>query len=276
MTVYLQLILFSSFVGLVWLIKASPVVRYYLKFSAYYGIVMVGSLFLIPVFIFHPFSVHNFVIGSHCFRWITHLIGVKWIIQNPDYLESEEPCIIVSNHQSSLDVLGLFQIWPKMGKCTVIARNAVFWVWPMGFAAWLAGLIFIPRAKSKADRAKTIINDVADQLAPQTKLWVFPEGTRKDTGIIHEFKNGAFHAAILAQLPIQPVIFTRYYFIDSVNKRFDPGVVIIHALKPISTIGLTVDEDLVATRALVHTEMNRAFKDINFDLLKNSNYTHDR
>ncbi|KAH1025821.1 hypothetical protein HUJ05_010472 [Dendroctonus ponderosae] len=164
MTVYLQLILFSSFVGLVWLIKASPVVRYYLKFSAYYGIVMVGSLFLIPVFIFHPFSVHNFVIGSHCFRWITHLIGVKWIIQNPDYLESDEPCIIVSNHQSSLDVLGLFQIWPKMGKCTVIARNAVFWVWPMGFAAWLAGLIFIPRAKSKADRAKTIINDVADQL----------------------------------------------------------------------------------------------------------------
>ncbi|XP_048520237.1 1-acyl-sn-glycerol-3-phosphate acyltransferase alpha-like [Dendroctonus ponderosae] len=227
MTVYLQLILFSSFVGLVWLIKASPVVRYYLKFSAYYGIVMVGSLFLIPVFIFHPFSVHNFVIGSHCFRWITHLIGVKWIIQNPDYLESDEPCIIVSNHQSSLDVLGLFQIWPKMGKCTVIARNAVFWVWPMGFAAWLAGLIFIPRAKSKADRAKTIINDVADQL---TLTQVF-------------------------------VLKKRYfYLIEGISPYFM----------------LIVISDLVATRALVHTEMNRAFKDINFDLLKNSNYTHDR
>lgn len=58
-----------------------------------------------------------------------------------------------------------------MGKCTVIARNAVFWVWPMGFAAWLAGLVFIPRAKSKVDRAKAVINDVVEQLVP-TKVFI--------------------------------------------------------------------------------------------------------
>lgn len=37
---------------------------------------------------------------------VTHLIGLKWIIRNPDLLTKDEACIMVSNHQSSLDILG--------------------------------------------------------------------------------------------------------------------------------------------------------------------------
>lgn len=57
----------------------------------------------------------------------------------------------------------------------------------------------------------------------QIKLWIFPEGTRHNTGEIHQFKKGAFHLAIEEQLPVLPIVFSKYYFLDEKNRRFDNG-----------------------------------------------------
>lgn len=57
----------------------------------------------------------------------------------------------------------------------------------------------------------------------QTKLWVFPEGARFNKGTIQPFKKGAFYLAIDAQIPILPVVFSQYYFLDSGSKTFEPG-----------------------------------------------------
>ncbi|KAF7263481.1 hypothetical protein GWI33_002226, partial [Rhynchophorus ferrugineus] len=103
-----------------------------------------------------------------------------------------------------------------------------------------------------------------------TKLWVFPEGTRRNTGEIHEFKKGAFHAAILAQIPIIPVVFSRYYFLDRVAKRFDQGVVLIKVLEPISTIGKT-QKDVDSLISETREKMAEAFKEVNQEVLNNNN-----
>jgi 1-acyl-sn-glycerol-3-phosphate acyltransferase len=39
------------------------------------------------------------------------------------------------------------------------------------------------------------------------------------------FKKGAFHVAIASQAPIQPIIVSRYYFLDDTKKLFNPGMV---------------------------------------------------
>lgn len=58
----------------------------------------------------------------------------------------------------------------------------------------------------------------------QTKLWMFPEGTRNpDFTTLLQFKKGAFHMAISCQVPIYPVIYSPYYFINTKKKRFDKG-----------------------------------------------------
>lgn len=57
----------------------------------------------------------------------------------------------------------------------------------------------------------------------QIKLWIFPEGTRRNTGEIHLFKKGAFHVAINAQLPILPVVYSSYYFMSKVERKLDSG-----------------------------------------------------
>lgn len=183
-------------------------------------------------------------LASSMCHHINTLLGLRWELRGREHLERDRACIIVANHQSSLDVLGMFELWPVMDKCTVVAKKEIFYAWPVGLAAWLCGLIFIDRMNS--ERARSVINDatqeiktnkvrfrakiasrlaftICDYTSSQIKLWIFPEGTRHNTGEIHPFKKGAFHVAIRSQLPILPVVFSSYYFLSAEEKRFDSG-----------------------------------------------------
>lgn len=90
------------------------------------------------------------------------LLGIRWQIRGREHLEKERACIIVSNHQSSLDILGMFDLWPVMDKCTVVAKKEIFYAWPFGLAAWLCGLIFIDRMNS--EKARSTINTAVEYL----------------------------------------------------------------------------------------------------------------
>lgn len=45
--------------------------------------------------------------ASHFCRHVSTLLGLKWHIRGREILEKECACVIVANHQSSLDVLGI-------------------------------------------------------------------------------------------------------------------------------------------------------------------------
>lgn len=117
----------------------------------------------------------------------------------------------------------MFDIWPVMNKCTVVAKRELFYAWPFGLAAWLSGLIFIDRMHT--DKARNSLYDAADIIRQKRiKLWIFPEGTRRNTGTLHAFKKGAFHVAIAGQLPILPVVFSSYRsFLDDRRKNMTAG-----------------------------------------------------
>ncbi|KAK1117361.1 hypothetical protein K0M31_016733 [Melipona bicolor] len=233
-----EVILVGFFLMIPVLYEVSRTFRYYLKFFIYYGVVMVNSLLVLPIMCFRPKNVKNYLLASATCSFCTHLMGVQWELRGKEHLEKERACIIVSNHQSSLDIMGMYQIWPIMQKCTVVGKKQIFYAWPFGLAAWFCGLIFIDKMQS--DKARSILNSAIVYLKKdKIKLWIFPEGTRRNTGKIHPFKKGAFHVAINAQLPILPVVFSSYYFLSSKEKRFDAGRVIITTLPPISTEGLT-------------------------------------
>lgn len=63
-----------------------------------------------------------------------------------------------------LMLLGMFVIWRYMDKCTVIAKKEILYTGPFGLAAYLCGLIFIPRVQ--ADKAKTIMNLAVEKIKP--------------------------------------------------------------------------------------------------------------
>jgi 1-acyl-sn-glycerol-3-phosphate acyltransferase len=58
----------------------------------------------------------------------------------------------------------------------------------------------------------------------QVKIWLFPEGTRnKNYTKMLPFKKGAFAMAISAQVPVIPVVFSPYYFINRTKHLFQKG-----------------------------------------------------
>jgi lysophosphatidate acyltransferase len=111
-----------------------------------------------------------------------------------------------------------------------------------GISTWLAGMKFIDRTKGK-EAAAALNKMVLEMKKNNEKLFVFPEGTRRNTGEIHEFKKGAFHAAILAQVPIIPIVHSSYKtFFDADKKMLKAGKIHVKVLPEISTEGLTNDD----------------------------------
>lgn len=123
----------------------------------------------------------DFRYASYLCAPITTLLGLRWTIRNTDYLKKDQACIVVSNHQSSLDILGkfggfsflmetdigcfcigMFQFWHIMDKCTVIAKKELMYCGPFGLGSWLCGLVFIPRFRS--DLAKQIMFEASKKI----------------------------------------------------------------------------------------------------------------
>lgn len=161
----------------------------------------------------------------------------------------------------------MFDIWHVMNKCTAVAKRELFYAWPFGLAAWLAGLIFIDRVKG--ERARQTLNTVSSRIKRDNiKLWVFPEGTRRNTGEVHPFKKGAFHLAIDEQIPILPVVFSSYCtFLNGKKKILNAGNIIVTTLPPIPTLGLT-KADLPELIDRVHFIMSDTFKQSSDEILQ--------
>lgn len=67
---------------------------------------------------------------------------------------------------------------------------------------------------------------------------MFPEGTRnKNPEKLLPFKKGAFRVAIVCQIPVIPVVYSPYYFINSKKAYFGRGKeFIIHFIICISKV----------------------------------------
>ncbi|GAB1866424.1 1-acyl-sn-glycerol-3-phosphate acyltransferase [Camponotus japonicus] len=270
-----EVILVGFILVLPFLYETSRTFRYYFKFLVYYGLVMVNAILLMPFISLRPGNVKNFLWASTLCQPISTLLGLRWELRGREHLEKDRACIIVANHQSSLDVQGMFHLWPVMDKCTAVAKKEIFYAWPVGLGAWLSGLIFIDRMNS--EKARSVLNSATKELkAKKMKLWIFPEGTRHNTGEIHPFKKGAFHIAITSQLPILPVVFSSYYFLSAEEKRFDSGRVLVTTLPPISTEGLSTDnveELLEKTRSAMSEVLHAMNREIQLSLAAGKSYT---
>ncbi|XP_028170546.1 1-acyl-sn-glycerol-3-phosphate acyltransferase beta-like [Ostrinia furnacalis] len=235
--------------------------KFHIKFLLFYIYSSACAFFVWPFFLFNPKSVHNARFGAWLIKPITRFYEIEWDLRNGKVLAEDRGAVIVANHQSSLDILGMFNIWHVAYKMTAIAKSEVFYVWPFGLSAYLAGVVFINRSDAKNAYKKLEITSKV-MVNEKTKIWVFPEGTRnKDYTKLLPFKRGAFAMAVAAQVPVIPVVFSPYYFINKNKYIFDKGQVVVQCLDPISTEGLT-SEDVPDLINRVHENMSAAYREI--------------
>jgi len=145
------------------------------------------------------------------------------------------------NHQSAIDLAVLAYLWPIIGRATVVAKRELLYAFPFGQASYLWGTLFINRSNKKAAFDK--LNQESQAITENdAKLLLFPEGTRHQSDKLLPFKKGAFHIAIQSQCGIQPVVVSKYWFLDAKEKIFGRGRCVIHVLPEVSCVGLTKDD----------------------------------
>ena len=129
-------------------------------------------------------------------RAIDILPGVKFSLENKFGEKFDKPSIIISNHQSHLDLLCVMLLHPKVVLLTtdwvwknpiygVIIRFAEFYPVSDGYDK------NVERLKKLVERGYSVV--------------VFPEGTRSVTGEIMRFHKGAFQLAQALNVDILPV-----------------------------------------------------------------------
>jgi 1-acyl-sn-glycerol-3-phosphate acyltransferase len=109
--------------------------------------------------------------------------------------------MVVSNHQSQLDILVAFSLFFHY---KWVSKAAVF---KLPFIGWNMVLNrYIKIKRGHKDSIAQMMQACEKTLASGSSVFFFPEGTRSKTGIVKPFKHGAFTLAQKMKVPILPVV----------------------------------------------------------------------
>jgi len=242
-----------------------PTARCHMRMSLYYAsILLAGVLAMfgaVPTYFYN----RGAIVAWTCLKWICMLwldivIELRGVekINGPLKQGESNSQIIVSNHQSSLDVLVMSHLAART--CAVMVKSSLAYVPFFNIAAFLSNTIFVNR--SNKESAHKAIDQAADTMVSnQLKLWVFPEGTRHHGHGMLEFKKGAFNIAVRAQVPVVPVVISDVEPFYSKGGKFfhSNGLIIAQVMDPIPTKGLGPD-DVTALVDRVREEMLKVYE----------------
>ncbi|MDE2402017.1 MAG: 1-acylglycerol-3-phosphate O-acyltransferase [Burkholderiales bacterium] len=178
------------------------------------------------------------------------ILGLKMHLDVAALWDQPRSYVVVANHQSNYD---LYVVGCAVPARTVsVGKKSLKWIPFFGQLYWLAGNVMIDRGNVM--QAKQAMLTTTETLQHRdTSIWVFAEGTRNLGKGLLPFKKGAFQMAINAGVPIIPLCSSTYKKHMHLN-RWNSGTVMIRALPPIPTAGLTL-EDMPALMERCHHQM---------------------
>ncbi|MDJ0784388.1 MAG: lysophospholipid acyltransferase family protein [Desulfosarcinaceae bacterium] len=122
--------------------------------------------------------------------WRVHLSGRERLRKDGVY-------IIVSNHQSQLDILLAFRLFFPF---KWVSKIEVFRLPLIGWNMYLNR--YIPLKRGDKESIARMLSRCEDALAQGSSIYMFPEGTRSTSTRLRPFKPGAFLLAHKLKLPL--------------------------------------------------------------------------
>jgi len=126
--------------------------------------------------------------------WRIRIEGRSKVRKNATYM-------VVSNHQSQLDILVAFRTFFHY---KWVSKIEIFKVPLIGWNMTLNRYVKLKRGDKES--IEQMMHDCEERLAEGSSVFFFPEGTRSPDGTIKGFKMGAFQLAHKMKLPILPVV----------------------------------------------------------------------
>lgn len=192
------------------------------------------------------------------------LLGIKVTVRNEHYLQTNHASVVVSNHQSALDILILGRVFQP--GTTVTAKKVLKYFPFLGWFMIASGTFFLDRARG--EKARRVLEAGLAQLKEkQRSIFMFPEGTRSATKKLEllPFKKGAFHLAKQAGIPVVPVVVPNYSSLFcSRDKIFRQGEIVVEVLQPMPTTELQTNDDVTAFANEVREKMLHKIEEIGY------------
>lgn len=176
---------------------------------------------------------------------IFHTCGITAEVEGLEHLAGLDSFILVSNHQSLLDILAILYLIPR--ETRFLAKREIMQVPLLGFAMARSGNIVIDR--KSGGRA---IRHALERINDGYSICVFAEGHRFSDNQVHEFNDGAAWLAIATRQSCVPLAISGTLALMPRGAKFvRPGRRIRLALgPPLMTAGLRGADRSELTRRL--------------------------
>lgn len=155
-------------------------------------------LFLLVLVIFHPiqwicfnvfgYQAHKKSVDylNFCLLRVGHILGTTFKVENRELIPEGVPLIIVANHQSLYDIIGIIWFLRKFHPKFVSKQELAKGIPSVSYNLRHGGSVVIDRKDPK--QAIPVIKKLAEYIELNRRSAViFPEGTRSKTGVPKEF-----------------------------------------------------------------------------------------
>lgn len=172
--------------------------------------------------------IYHYMIMYVCKGMVYLVANVRKNLIDTHLIRFGKPSVIISNHQSHIDLALILMLHPKI----IVFTNDTVWNSPLyGQIVRMADFYPASRGYENAlPRMRALVED-------GYSILIFPEGTRSSTSEILRFHKGAFYLAEHLNLDIQPMIL--HGAGDLVTKgdfHFKEGEVSLKFLPPVSAL----------------------------------------
>jgi 1-acyl-sn-glycerol-3-phosphate acyltransferase len=150
-------------------------------------------------------------------------------VRNRERLRSDRAYVVVSNHQSLLDILVLFRLYRHF---KWVSKAEIF---RLPFIGWNMALNrYIRIRRGDPNDVVRMMAACGDALDTGSSVLIFPEGTRSQDGAMRDFKHGAFTLALRHHVPILPIVLDGTVLALPKSGIVSPGAdIVIQVLDPI-------------------------------------------
>ena len=183
------------------------------------------------------------------------LSGVPISVSGNEFIDENQPYIVMANHQSHYDVFALIGYLPLPLKWVMkmeLRKIPIF-----GIACEKVGHIYIDRGNS--EKARKSLKAAGEKIRAGSSVVFFPEGTRSPDGKLQPFKKGGFVMALEAKVPILPVtVVGGRKILPKKSLRILPGnmKIIIHEPIPVDKYTYETKEKLIElVREVIRKDM---------------------
>tara|TARA_B110000914_G_scaffold50933_1_gene43733 strand:- start:77 stop:817 length:741 start_codon:yes stop_codon:yes gene_type:complete len=168
--------------------------------SAFFFLVALAIWLTTVLFDKRLWLLHRFTcVWASSYIWLMPPWSVS--IKGKENIDANDTYIIVSNHQSLVDILVAFTLFTHF---KWVSKAELFNIPLIGWNMSLNRYIRLRRGNNKS--VKTMYKACEKHLKQGSSIYLFPEGTRSESGKMRKFKEGAFVLAKRLQKPILPIV----------------------------------------------------------------------